>query len=206
MPYNNYHLYDADALDYVVLPYVGAGNVSMSLYSGKTSYNSEFDSTAPVWSSGRLTASNITSNSVKLKWTGASDDIDVTTYKIYKNSVLLATVQHSVYAEYTVTGLLPNTQYTFKVEAGDAEWNWSTNGPSVRITTAKSAGGSSTDSKEGSKNSEGDLTDSEKLEIVIGNNGEVIIKTKPSLNSSDNIATSSIDLKSLNDAFIKAPR
>ena len=206
LPYNNYHLYDADALDYVVLPYVGAGNVSMSIVQWKkTSYNSEFDSTAPVWSSGRLTASNITSNSVKLKWTGASDDIDVTTYKIYKNSVLLATVQHSVYAEYTVTGLLPNTQYTFKVEAGDAEWNWSTNGPSVRITTAKSAGGSSTDSKEGSKNSEGDLTDSEKLEIVIGNNGEVIIKTKPSLNSSDNIATSSIDLKSLNDAFIKAP-
>jgi exo-poly-alpha-galacturonosidase len=38
---------------------------------------------------------------------------------------------------FTVTGLAPNTTYTFKVEAGDAAGKWTGTGPRIRVTTKK---------------------------------------------------------------------
>jgi len=93
------------------------------------------DRIAPNWPAGStLTASNLGQTGLTLTWVAAADNIGITGYRVYQGSTLLATLAGNVLT-YSVTGLTPGTQYTFKVEAGDAANNWSTNGPSVTITT-----------------------------------------------------------------------
>lgn len=87
----------------------------------------------PFWPAGStLTASGTTHDSVCLSWTPAQDDIAVTGYGIYQDNILLQTVTDTVYV---VTGLLPSTTYTFKVQAVDGEGLWTTDGPGVTVTT-----------------------------------------------------------------------
>ncbi|NBD24450.1 lamin tail domain-containing protein, partial [Paenibacillus glycinis] len=100
---------------------------------GFTAGSGGTDATAPTWTEGSLTASDIGKTTLKLTWTGASDNVGVTQYKVYKDNVELATVTGT---SYDVSGLTANTSYTFKVEAGDASGNWSTSGPSATEKTS----------------------------------------------------------------------
>lgn len=92
----------------------------------------EGDVKAPSWTDAKLTATDVTSEAVTLLWTGASDDIGVTSYRVYMDDELKSTATE---ATYQVTGLMPNTSYWFRVEAGDAAGNWSSEGPSLQVTT-----------------------------------------------------------------------
>jgi chitodextrinase len=103
------------------------------------------DTAAPVWTSGELTASYITSHSLTLTWAGAGDNTAVTGYKVYQGDTLLDTLGDV--SAYSVTGLAADTQYTFTVQAGDAAGNWSTDGPSTTVTTSHSGGGGSNDTQ-----------------------------------------------------------
>lgn len=101
------------------------------------------DSNPPTWPSGStLRASGTTRTGTTLSWTAAQDDIGVTGYKIYKNGTELATVTGAVYS-YEVTGLSPSTTYAFQVQAGDADGNWSNDGPAVTVKTNSSGEGGS---------------------------------------------------------------
>jgi len=89
---------------------------------------------APSWPVGsRLMASNTGETTLTLTWTEAVDD-DLTAYQIYRGSDLLDTVAGDVLT-YDVTGLSPSESYKFKVEAGDADENWTTDGPHVWVQT-----------------------------------------------------------------------
>ncbi|MEQ8175829.1 MAG: fibronectin type III domain-containing protein [Syntrophomonadaceae bacterium] len=90
------------------------------------------DTTAPVWTNGTLTASNITKTGLTLSWTGASDDTGVTGYKVYVNQNEPISITGT---SYDLSGLTAATPYTFKVEAGDAAGLWSTTGPTTTATT-----------------------------------------------------------------------
>jgi chitodextrinase/O-glycosyl hydrolase len=93
------------------------------------------DTTAPTWLEGSVLAqSNVGATGLTLTWTPAEDDSDITAYKIFKGTEAIATVSGTVLT-YDVAGLTPNTEYAFKVEAGDVGGNWSGNGPSVTVTT-----------------------------------------------------------------------
>ncbi|WP_222429924.1 fibronectin type III domain-containing protein [Paenibacillus cremeus] len=92
------------------------------------------DTTAPSWNSGTLTSSNVTSNSLSLSWSSASDNVGVTAYQVYQGSKLVGSVAGNVYS-YSVTGLAAQTGYTFTIQAGDAAGNWSANGPRSTVTT-----------------------------------------------------------------------
>ncbi|GAA3411195.1 S-layer homology domain-containing protein [Paenibacillus hodogayensis] len=99
------------------------------------------DAEKPTWSSGaKLNATNVDQTRLQLSWSGATDNKGVTAYKIYEGTREIATVTGSVYE---VTGLLSSTTYSFKVEAGDAAGNWSTNGPSATVTTRSYSSGNS---------------------------------------------------------------
>jgi len=103
------------------------------------------DTTAPTWSNGTLTASNIGQTGLTLTWSGATDDTGVTGYKIYQGQTLLTTTPVTG-TSYNVTGLSAGTSYTFTVQAVDAAGNESTDGPSDTFTTsnATSSSGSGT--------------------------------------------------------------
>ena len=89
-----------------------------------------------------LTVSNATptTNSVSLTWSGATDNIGVTGYKVFKAGVLEATLGNT--NTYSVTGLSAETTYQFTVAALDAAGNESTQSTALSVTTASSGGGS----------------------------------------------------------------
>lgn len=92
------------------------------------------DTTVPTWPEGSaLTVSDKSQTGLTLSWTSASDDLAVDAYQVYKDGALLDTVYGAT--TYNVTGLNPGTEYTFKVEAGDAAGNWTTVGLSATATT-----------------------------------------------------------------------
>jgi uncharacterized protein YjdB len=120
-----------------VLTAVKAGTTTLSaVYLGKlaqavvtvTAPGTEpgLDTTLPTWIGGSLAATNKGTTSLTLSWTGASDNTGVVKYRIYKDGLEIAAVTGT---EYTVTGLLPDTQYTFTVQAEDGAGNRSEDGP-----------------------------------------------------------------------------
>ena len=92
------------------------------------------DTEAPVWTDGSLIASNITQTTLTLSWSGATDNVGVTGYKVYQDGTLLTETPVSG-TSYEVTGLSAGTEYTFKVEAEDAAGNERTDGPSITVST-----------------------------------------------------------------------
>ncbi|WP_426452584.1 fibronectin type III domain-containing protein [Paenibacillus sp. S-38] len=93
------------------------------------------DGKAPVWpTNAALSVTDITYSSAGLAWTPAVDDLGVASYSIYANGELLQTVSGEVYA-YAVTGLKPETNYTFRVTAQDAAGNVTAQGIEASAVT-----------------------------------------------------------------------
>ncbi|GGA00463.1 hypothetical protein GCM10008018_53420 [Paenibacillus marchantiophytorum] len=89
------------------------------------------DQQAPSWPVGsQLTGAPVGSTSFNLNWPSATDDKAVTQYRIYKNGTLVNTVNSSTNS-YSFDLVIPGETATYKVEAGDASDNWTTNGPSL---------------------------------------------------------------------------
>ncbi|WP_108869216.1 M14 family zinc carboxypeptidase [Aquimarina aquimarini] len=83
-----------------------------------------------------LTTSSITSTSIGLLWNSSTDNIGVSGYEIYQGATLLTTVTNT---NYTVTGLSPNTTYTFSVKAKDVAGNVSAHSAIINATTLDQA-------------------------------------------------------------------
>ncbi len=98
-----------------------------------TIFSSTPDTEAPT-APTNVVSSNITSAGVTLSWEASADNIGVTSYEIYQDSSLLTTVSGLVYV---VSGLNPNTSYSFSVRAKDAAGNESPSSNVVSVTTAE---------------------------------------------------------------------
>lgn len=102
----------------------------------------------PLWPSGSsLTASNITRRGVTLTWTPAQDLTAVTGYRIYRDGKLLAEVAGDV-SSYNVSGLAASHRYSFQVQAGNADDEWTDDGPTVSIKTKSKSSGSNSESNQ----------------------------------------------------------
>lgn len=116
---------------------VAPGSATITVtYGGFTAniYVTVANNSLPTWGpSSALVASNITQTSVMLNWSGALDDVGVTSYRVYQNSNLLTTLTNIT--SYSINNLTAGQSSTFKVEAGDIAQNWSTSGPSVYVNT-----------------------------------------------------------------------
>ncbi|MDP8959914.1 MAG: S8 family serine peptidase [Actinomycetota bacterium] len=90
----------------------------------------------PEWpTTAHLSVSEVLERSLELDWSRATDEVGVSAYRIHRDGKLIAQVPGSVTTHH-VTGLQPSTAYTFRVQAGDQAGNWSTDGPSLSVTTA----------------------------------------------------------------------
>jgi endoglucanase Acf2 len=94
------------------------------------------DTTAPT-APGNLVSTGKTSNSVSLSWSASTDNVGVTGYTVSYNGGSLPVSGTSA----TVSGLSPNTAYTFTVKANDAAGNVSAASNAVTVTTDSSGGG-----------------------------------------------------------------
>lgn len=95
--------------------------------------------TAPA----NLAALNIGQTSFLLSWTASTDNIAVTGYDVYRNGTKInASLVNAT--SYSVTGLTPNTLYSFTVIAKDAAGNSSPVSTALAVTTLPPAAGSET--------------------------------------------------------------
>jgi chitodextrinase len=99
-------------------------NTNFTITSGTT------DTVAPT--APTLAATGTTQTNTVLSWSGATDNVAVTGYDIYKDGVLLTSVAAS---PYTVSGLTASTTYAFTVKAKDAAGNASVSSNTVNVTT-----------------------------------------------------------------------
>ncbi|WP_309642167.1 reprolysin-like metallopeptidase [Flavobacterium sp.] len=107
-----------------------AGNVSAN--SNTVSITTPTpDTTAPT--APTLTALGTTASTTNLSWSGASDNVAVTGYDVYRNGSLLGSTTSAT--TYAVSGLTASTTYTFNVKAKDAAGNVSANSNTVSVTT-----------------------------------------------------------------------
>jgi chitodextrinase len=88
--------------------------------------------TTPPSAPASLTATAVSSSQINLSWPASTDNVGVVGYKIFRNSVQVAT---STTTSYSDTGLSPLTTYTYTVAAYDQAGNTSTLSPSASATT-----------------------------------------------------------------------
>ncbi|WP_109437433.1 M14 family zinc carboxypeptidase [Aquimarina sp. AU119] len=81
-----------------------------------------------------LTAGAITGTTVSLFWNASTDNIGVSGYEIYQGTTLITTVTGT---SHVVSGLSPNTAYTFSVKARDAAGNTSSSSDIINVTTVE---------------------------------------------------------------------
>ncbi|MGM0904103.1 MAG: fibronectin type III domain-containing protein [Bacillota bacterium] len=78
--------------------------------------------------------------SVTLTWDAATDNVGVAGYTLYQNGEKLGNNYTTTNkTSFTVTGLTPAKEYSFKVEAADATGNRTSDGPEVTVTTEGTA-------------------------------------------------------------------
>lgn len=99
-------------------------NTNFTITSGSS------DTVAPT--APTLAASGTTQTATNLSWSGATDNVAVTGYDVYRGATLLATVSGTTY---TATGLTASTTYSFTVKAKDAAGNVSLASNAVSVTT-----------------------------------------------------------------------
>lgn len=136
----------ATATTVVIKAYTGSTSSAIGdiLYLDKVSILKQ-DSESPV--APTLTSSGQTDTTVDLSWSGATDNVGVTGYKIYKDGTLEASLGNV--STYQVTELSPNTGYSFTITALDAAGNESSPSTAVPVTTNASSSGSSVWSESG---------------------------------------------------------
>lgn len=88
--------------------------------------------TVPPSAPLNLTAGLITTSTVALSWAPSTDNVAVSSYYIYKSGAYIAAATSCLY---TVTGLLPNNEYSFSVKARDAAGNLSALSSGITVKT-----------------------------------------------------------------------
>src|SRR5437762_11755686 len=94
------------------------------------------DTTAPTTPSG-VAASALTSSSLTLSWSPATDNVGVTGYRVYRNGTLAASPSGT---SASITGLSAATTYSFTVSAVDAAGNASALSAPLSATTPGTGG------------------------------------------------------------------
>lgn len=91
----------------------------------------------PTWPADATVTPGATgSSSVTLSWSTATDDLGVAWYQVWSGDTLVQDQVPGGATGTTVTGLTPETTYTFTILACDAAGNCTLTGPSVGVTTS----------------------------------------------------------------------
>ncbi|MFD1956636.1 FG-GAP-like repeat-containing protein [Paenibacillus thailandensis] len=132
--------YNGDGKSDVALSY--ADQFTISVYMARGDGRANEDIARPVWPDDHdLTVTGATYDSAELHWTPARDNVGVEAYELYQDGHLIRTVTGAT-ASYRVTGLVPESSYSYHLVAVDAAGNHSGNSRTVRVTTLAEPAGS----------------------------------------------------------------
>lgn len=118
---------------YQVIAYDAAGNTATSLGAPATTPSAP-DTSAPTVPQNVL-AQAVSSTQINVTWAKSTDNIAVTSYKIYRNGTNVATVSASLTTSYGDSSLTANTAYSYTVSACDAAANCSAQSAASSATT-----------------------------------------------------------------------
>jgi endonuclease I len=118
-------------------PYIDHPEYVNQIWGGTSSTDTQAPTTPTSLASTSKTAASIT-----LAWNASTDNVAVTGYDVYANSLLKTTVS-GVTA--TITGLTASTAYSIYVKAKDAAGNTSASSSTISVTTNSSGTGTATD-------------------------------------------------------------
>ncbi|MEL1254491.1 endonuclease [Flavobacterium sp. DGU38] len=118
-------------------PYIDHPEYVNQIWGGTSSGDTQAP-TAPT----SLASTSKTATSISLSWNTSTDNVAVTGYDVYANSVLKTTVSGTTA---TITGLTASTAYSIYVKAKDAAGNTSASGNTISVTTNSSGTGTATD-------------------------------------------------------------
>ncbi|NUT94322.1 MAG: hypothetical protein HOY78_20100, partial [Saccharothrix sp.] len=113
-----------------------AGNTSDASAALKVRTKAAPDTAAPTSPTG-LKSTGQTENSIGLAWDAATDNVGVTGYDVFRGATKVATVSGT---STNVTGLSPDTEYSFTVVAFDAAGNRSAASAAVTARTKPGGG------------------------------------------------------------------
>ena len=131
--YQNNGLTASTTYSYTVRAFDAAGNVSASSSSASaTTQAPAVDTTAPSTPAG-LTAAAASSSQINLSWTAATDNVGVTGYNVYRGGLQITTL--GAVTTFQNTGLTASTNYSYTVQAFDAEGNASGQSIAASATT-----------------------------------------------------------------------
>jgi len=99
-------------------------NTNFTITAGST------DTVAPI--APTVSASGTTQTATNLSWSGATDNVAVTGYDVFRGSTLLGSTSSTTFS---VIGLTASTTYSFSVKAKDAAGNLSLSSNLVSVTT-----------------------------------------------------------------------
>src|SRR5947207_2151516 len=116
---------------FTVAAFDAAGNASAPSAPLSVTTPPLADTTAPTTPSG-VAASALTSSSLTLSWSPATDNVGVTGYRVYRNGTLAASPSGT---SASITGLSAATTYSFTVSAVDAAGNASALSAPLSATT-----------------------------------------------------------------------
>lgn len=118
-------------------PYIDHPEYVNQIWGGTSSTDTQAPTTPTSLASTSKTATSIT-----LSWNASTDNVGVTGYDVYANSILKTTVSGT---SATITGLTASTSYSIYVKAKDAAGNASASSNTIAVTTNSSGTGTATD-------------------------------------------------------------
>ena len=130
--YSNSGLTASTTYSYTVSACDAAGNCSSQSSSASATTQSAADTQPPTAPTG-LTATSTSASQIDLSWTYSIDNVGVTSYKVYRNGALLATLGNVT--SYGNSGLTGLTTYSYTVSACDAAGNCSASSAPVSVAT-----------------------------------------------------------------------
>jgi len=127
--------------------YASAGSFTVEGTVTSTTYKAlaNVTVTQPVWpANSSLTVSVVTPRTATLKWTAAEAGRGISGYKVYNviGSTYTEVASLGNVLTYDLIGLLPNTSYTYAIQAVDSDGTRSVYGPTVTFRTVPPSSGS----------------------------------------------------------------
>ncbi|PWF47712.1 fibronectin type III domain-containing protein [Massilia glaciei] len=130
--FSNTGLNASTAYSYTVKAIDAAGNLSLaSNTAGATTTAAATDTQAPG-TPAALSATATSSSQINLSWSGSSDNVGVTGYRVYRAGVLVGSPTGATFSN---TGLSASTAYSYTVKAIDAAGNLSLASNTASATT-----------------------------------------------------------------------
>lgn len=114
-----------------LLAWIFLPSIALAATSGFTVGFQTSDSDAPTVPTN-LTATAVSNSQINLSWTASTDTFGVSGYRVFRDSVFLAT---STVTTYSDTGLTASTTYSYTVSAFDAALNISAHSATATATT-----------------------------------------------------------------------